>query len=129
MAIVQSRVRPPVARMSRTRLNGKVRPAWVGGTVDKRRDHVSVSYGEARKAVALVAPHRTNGFVVDFQLKPRRNDERGNRILDAVRRELTFYLQDVVGPDSWSFVKYHCETPANYRSIVHWRWHPSQPHR
>ena len=106
------------------RITGKARTAWVEGVVDRGADHVSVSYGEGRKAVALVAPHATQGFRVQFLLKARRTDARASRILNEVRRELTFYLLDVVGPDSWPFVQYHCDTPANRRSIVHWRWHP-----
>ena len=106
------------------RVTGKERTAWVEGVVDRGSDHVSVSYGEARRAVALVAPHARHSFTVQFLLKARHTDPRASRILDEVRRELTFYLLDVVGPDSWSFVQYHCDTPANRRSIVHWSWHP-----
>ena len=100
------------------------RVAWVEGVVDRRADHVSLSYGERRRATALVAPHSRHGFTVQFLLKARRTQARTNKILDEVRRELTFYLLDVVGPDSWAFVQYHCETPANRRSLVHWAWHP-----
>ena len=106
------------------RITGKERTAWVEGVVNRGADHVSVSYGEAHRAVALVAPHARNNFTVQFLLKESRTEPRTGQILDEVRRELTFYLLDVVGPDSWSFVQYHCETPANRRSIVHWRWHP-----
>ena len=110
----------------RMRITGKARTAWVEGAVDRGADHISVCYGEGRKAVALVAPHATNGFTVQFLLRARRTDEHANRILTEVRRELAFYLLDAVGPDSWPFVQYHCETPANRRSIVHWRWHPKR---
>ena len=106
------------------RLTRKTRVAWTEGIVDRKADHVSVSYGEGRKIIALVAPRSTKGFRVQFLLRARRSDARANRILDAVRRDLTFYLLDVVGPDSWPFVQYHCETLANRRSIVHWSWHP-----
>ena len=100
------------------------RTAWVEGVVDRRADHVSLSYGESQRAMALVAQHGRYGFTVQFLLKARRTEVRANKILDAVRRELTFSLLDVVGPDSWAFVQYHCETPANRRSSVHWTWHP-----
>ena len=92
--------------------------------MDRGADHISIAYGESRRAVALIAPHKAQGFTVQFLLKARRTDPRVSRILDEVRRELSFYLLDVVGPDSWPFVQYHCETPANRRSIVHWSWHP-----
>ena len=111
-------------RMANVRLSRKAKVAWVEGVVDRGADHISISYGEGRRVVALVAPHRTKTFTVQFLLKARRTDLRVSRILDDVRRELTFYLLEVVGPDSWSYVQYHCDTPANLRSIVHWSWHP-----
>ena len=110
------------------RVTGKTkRPAWVEGAVDRRRDHVSISYGEGRNIVALVAPHPTQGFRVQFLLKPRQTSVQISRILDEVQSELTFYLLSIVGPDSWTFVQYHCDTLANRRSMVHWSWHPKSP--
>jgi hypothetical protein len=104
--------------------------AWVEGVVDRDADHVSVSYGEDTRAVALVAQRANKGFTVQFLLRARLADAQASRILQEVRKELTFYLLDVVGPDSWPFVQYHCGTPANRRSIVHWTWHPkSAAHR
>ncbi len=100
------------------------RTAWIEGVVDRRAEHVSISYGEAHRAVALIAPRAKKGFTVQFLLKPRRSNPHASRILAEVRRELTFYLLDVVGPDSWPFVQYHCDSPANQRSLVHWRWNP-----
>lgn len=111
------------------RITTKARVAWVEGIVDRSADHVSISYGESRQAVALIAQRKTAGFTVQFLLDTHRTDARVDKILRQVRQELTFYLLDVVGPDSWSFVQYHCETPANRRSIVHWRWHPKEPAR
>jgi hypothetical protein len=102
----------------------KPRIAWVEGVVDRNADHVSVSYGEQRQTVALIAPNAKSGFKVQFLMKARQADPRTSKILNAVHRELTFYLLDIVGRDSWPFVQYHCDTPANHRSIVHWRWHP-----
>ncbi len=100
------------------------RAAWVEGVVDRKADHVSLTYGESQRAMALAAPDGRHGFTVQFLQKARRTEERRIKILDEVRRELTFYLLDVVGPDSWAFVQYHCDTPANRCSLVHWTWHP-----
>ena len=104
------------------------RAAWVEGVVDRRDDHVSLSYGEGRRAIALAAPHTRHGFTVQFLLKARRGEAHAHKILDQVRSELTFYLLDVVGPDSWGFVQFHCESPANRLSRVHWTWHPRSSH-
>ncbi len=106
------------------RFSQKARVAWMEGVVNRDEEHASVCYGENPRAVALVAPDDKRGFTVQFLLKARRGDARADRILDAVRRELTFYLLEIIGPDSWAFVEYHCDTPANRRSIVHWSWHP-----
>ena len=105
------------------RIKSKPRIAWTEGIVNRRRDHASLSYGEDRRVVALVGRRPSKGFTVQFMLKARQADQRAARILDAVRKDLTFYLLDVVGPDSWPFVEYHCSTPANTRSIVRWNWH------
>ncbi len=106
------------------RLTRRTKAAWIEGVVDTHAEHLSVSYGEDHRAVALIAQHKTQGFTVQFLLKAHETNPRATKILNEVCKELTFYLLDVVGPNSWSFVQYHCETPANRRSIVHWRWHP-----
>ena len=108
----------------RLSLKPKSRLAWVEGKVNRRAEHASICYGESHRPVALVPPNKRHSFTVEFILKARPNDVRSGRILEDVRRELQFYLLDVIGPDSWSFVQFHCDTPANTRSIVHWNWHP-----
>ena len=106
------------------RITRSPKPAWIEGVVKRTADHVRVSYGYGDRAVALVAHHKTKGFTVQFLLKTRRADERASRILDEVKSELHFYLLDAIGPDSWPFIQYHCETLANRCSNVHWSWHP-----
>jgi hypothetical protein len=101
----------------------KPRPAWTEGIVNQRDTHARISYGESLRAVALVGQTK-RGFRVQFLLKARPGDQTGHRILETVRQELTFYLHDVVGPDAWPFVEFHCDTPANRRSAVRWSWHP-----
>ncbi|MBI3321071.1 MAG: hypothetical protein HYZ91_02250 [Candidatus Omnitrophica bacterium] len=91
--------------------------------MDRGSDSRRLSSGESRRALALVAPHDRHGYTVQFLLKARR-EMRANKLLDKVRRELTYYLLEAIGPDSWAFVQYHCETPANRLSLVHWAWHP-----
>ena len=108
----------------RLTINGK--PAWVEGAVSRRGDHVSISYGEGRRVVALIA-QQSREFRVQFLLKEHRGDVRATRILEDVRRELTHYLLHAVGRDAWPFVQYHCQSPANLRSMVHWHWHPARP--
>lgn len=98
--------------------------AWTEGTVNRTAEHIQICYGEGHKAVALVAPRPSKGFTVQFMLRPSDEHPRIARILSEVRGELEFYLLHGIGPDSWLFARYHCETPANHRSLVHWSWHP-----
>ncbi len=109
------------------RLGTKPKPkiAWVEGKVDRRGEHASLCFGDGERPVALVAPHERHGFTVQFMMKERRSEPRTVRVLETVRRELRFYLLDAIGPNAWSFVEYHCETPANRDSVVHWTWHPA----
>ena len=111
------------------RLTGKARVAWVEGVVNRSADYVSIAYGEGKNVVALVGRRPNNHFTVQFLLEARAADPHASRILDDVRRELTYYLLQAVGPDSWPFVQYHCGSPANRRSAVHWRWHPKSAGR
>lgn len=110
----------------RLSLKPKPKAAWVEGKVNRRAEHASVCYGESQRLVALVAPHKRHHFTVQFVMKERPSNPISIRILDDVRRELRFYLLDVIGPNSWPFVQFHCDTPANRRSTVHWSWHPAQ---
>jgi hypothetical protein len=108
------------------RFSKQPKPVWVEGVVNQHADHVRIRYGEASRPIALIGKTK-KGFTVQFLLKAQENDLRVSRILNEIRRELIFYLHDVVGPDSWPYVQYHCGSPANLRSIVHWSWHPSLP--
>ena len=103
------------------------KPAWTEGVVNRTADHVSLTYGESLRPMALVAPHRRYGFLVQFLFRPGPGEVRRHKMLAEMRSELTFYLRYAVGPDSWPFVQYHCDTPANQRSSVHWNWHPKTP--
>jgi hypothetical protein len=40
--------------------------------------------------------------------------------LDAVRRELDFYLVELGEPDRWAYAVYHCGQGANPYSKVYW---------
>ena len=97
---------------------------WEEGVVDRSDDHVEIRYGERQKPVALVARDSQKRFTVQFLMKARANDMRARQILSEVRGDLTHYLFGLVGPDSWAFVQFHCNTAANLSSRIRWSWHP-----
>ena len=94
--------------------------AWNEGKVDVSAEHIGIHFGEGKKPVALVGHSRRSGFTVQFLIKES-TGTRSVEILNQIRQELNFYLLHAVGPNSWDFAKYHCETVANARSRIHWR--------
>lgn len=100
------------------------RPAWVEGVVNQASEHIQICYGERRMPVARVTRDANKEFVVEFLVSKRMTQRLAGRILEEVRRELDFYLLGAIGPDSWAFAQYHCDTAANMCAVVHWRWQP-----
>ena len=98
---------------------------WTEGAVDASREHMKLTYGDIRKdedpaVVACVAreDEETGTFVVEFVRAV--TDE----VMEAVRKELDFYLLEVGGYDPWAYAKYHCTTASNIYSKVHWEYYP-----
>ena len=106
------------------RFTHTTRPAWIEGIVDPKGDHIKISYGQRQVPVALLSCAARNTFTVEFVVSRSITHRFANRIREAVCRELDFYLLHCVGPDSWAFVQYHCNTAANTCSTVHWSWQP-----
>ncbi len=93
---------------------------WVEGRVDTDQDHFKISYGEDPTAVALVGRGEQGTFVVQF-LESHRCDA---KCLNAVTREVNFYLCELKERDPWLYAKYHCRTASNLYSKVHWAFCP-----
>jgi hypothetical protein len=88
-----------------------------------------LSYGHASKVpyeswirVALVGPPENRVFPVTWVIEGRRREQ--ERVLDAARRELGFYLVEKGEENPWGYAKYHCVTSANMYSDIHWSYYP-----
>lgn len=92
--------------------------------MDRAAEHLKLCYGDRQVPVALVAREVNKDFTVEFLVNKRITDRLASRMAEAVRRELDTYLLHAVGPDSWAFARYHCDTAANRCSAVHWSWQP-----
>lgn len=99
--------------------------SWSGGEVDTYAEHMELRYGSVEDGgwdtwipVALISAPQDKVFNVQFILQP--HDEASKLALEAVKRELDFYLLEVGGPDPWSYAQYHCGTMADVYSQVHW---------
>lgn len=102
---------------------------WEEGPVDKACEHFEIVYGDVNTQmpeewipVALVSAPKGTIFTVQFLIET--SDRESRKMMDAVRRELDFYLVEKGEPDPWNYAKYHCRTGANVYSEVHWSYHP-----
>ena len=109
-----------------TRGNRKqiAQPTWEEGYVDPQQEHFELRYGERQTPVARVGRDRERRVFVQFLDEKRDKNPRFHAIFGAVTGELTHYLFGAVGPDAWAFARFHCDTPANLASPVHWQWCP-----
>ncbi len=80
--------------------------------------------GDKSIPVARLAPAKGHVFVVQFIYKGDPNAAKTKNILNAVKKELDFYLIELGEEDPWAYAKYHCSTAADLYSTVHWGWFP-----
>jgi hypothetical protein len=100
---------------------------WKEGKVDRAAPHIKLfsgDWGESALPVALVAKPVGNTFVVEFLPIPELDQGEGERVKQAVKKELTFYLVEKGEPDPWKYAIYHCGTASNVYSQVHWGYFP-----
>ncbi|MGE3345211.1 MAG: VRR-NUC domain-containing protein [Vicinamibacterales bacterium] len=95
------------------------------GPIDRTQQHFELRYGSVDNGgwddwipVALVARGEPDSFLVETLLDSRAGHNR--EALEAVQRELDFYLVEKGEPDPWAYACYHCGTSANVYSSVHW---------
>ncbi len=91
----------------------------VEGSIDTSAEHFEITYGDAGALVARVSQGPNQTFVVEYEARATLEGD-SEQTIDAVRREIEFYLLEVGGPDPWPYAKYHCDTMANVYSNVHW---------
>jgi hypothetical protein len=102
---------------------------WEEGAVDRADDHLELTYGdvqtqkpEAWVPVARVSRPQGAVFRVEFLVPPA--DPARQVMVDAVRKELDFYLVELGERDPWGYAIHHCGTAANVYSQVHWACFP-----
>lgn len=100
----------------------------VEGSVDQAAEHFRIVYGDEGTLMARVAQGADKTFVVEYESRPTPGGD-SQQALDAVRREIEFYLLEVGGPDPWAYAIYHCGTTANVYSKVHWGYVPGRSDR
>lgn len=93
---------------------------WIEGRVDTDQDHFKINYGEDPTAIALVGRGEHQTFVIQFL----ENSSSDAQCLNAVKKELDFYLCEKKERDPWLYAKYHCSTASNVYSDVHWAFYP-----
>ena len=98
------------------------RVTWEEGVVDPRQEHFELRYGERQAPVARVGRDSSGKVMVQYLVEASGEDPRRRAMLNDVGGELTHYLFGAVGANAWEFARFHCDTPANLASRVHWSW-------
>jgi len=98
--------------------------SWREAHVDARADHLRLQYGSADVdpaswvLAARVGRPEACVFPVQWLVDPQAVASKD--LVEAVTRDLDFYLKDVGRPDPWSYAQHHCETTSNLYGHVHW---------
>lgn len=116
--------------MDESRRKNLVTWSWREGVVDTGLEHIELRYGDAAKAgyeqcfpIALIGKPTNNIFPGSWLMNP---DNRSHeKMINAARKELDFYLVELREPNPWAYAKYHCNTSANIYSKVHWSYYPN----
>jgi hypothetical protein len=103
--------------------------SWSEGVVDTSNEHIEIRFGNSSDSgwdtwvpIALVSPPHQFKFTVQFLIS--RKDSKAKDMIEAVHRELDFYLVEKEEPDPWIYAQHHCRTGANVYSNVHWGYRP-----
>lgn len=98
---------------------------WREGEVDRSRHHIRLTCGDTAdtrpqdlRTVAFVGKPSKGVFHV--QLVVSGHEPAEAEMMDAVRRQLDFYLVEKGEDDPWAYALYHCNTAASLCSRVHW---------
>jgi hypothetical protein len=104
--------------------------SWQEGVVDLEGEHIELRYGDAATTdyeqwfpIALIGKPRGRVFPVRWLMTP--DSPSHQRMIDAARKQLDFYLVEVGGSYPWNYAIYHCNTAANMYSSVHWSYFPN----
>jgi hypothetical protein len=98
---------------------------WRTGKVSTSGEHFELRYGDPDKSrwdefipIARLSAPSEQTFTVEFVI-PSQTKHKAEMI-EAVKKELDFYLIEKKEKDPWAYAMYHCGTQANLRSRVHW---------
>lgn len=99
--------------------------AWREGPVDPSGEHFELYFGSAKDpdwnawpVVARVGPAVHGVFPVEFVVD--RKSSSAAEMIDAVARDVAYYLVELGERDPWLYAQYHCGTTSNLYSDVHW---------
>jgi hypothetical protein len=108
---------------------------WQDGVVNVEGEHIELRYGDGETTayeqwlpITLIGKPTNHVFPVRWIMS--RDSRSRQRMIDAAREELDFYL--VEHPKGfpgtghpWGYAIYHCNTAANMYSSVHWSYFPN----
>ncbi len=92
--------------------------SWVEGVVDESDEHFKLTYKDCPEPAALLGEGEGEKFVVQFLID--QGQPGSEKILEAVRDELDYYLIKLKERNPWAYAQYHCCSGANVYAHVHW---------
>ena len=96
-----------------TRTKADTNTVWHEGQVDNSKEHMALKWAEDETVICLLQPDG-QGFVVDFV------GGIDDKLKQAAKKELDFYLIELKEPDPWAYAKYHCWSTCNVYAEVRW---------
>jgi hypothetical protein len=98
---------------------------WIVGKVSPDEKHIEIRFCNSAESgwnewrpIARVAAPKRQIFTVEFLVAAE--DPEVIEMVNAVKKELNYYLVDKREEDPWAYARYHCGTGANVYSNVHW---------
>jgi hypothetical protein len=93
-------------------MNGKSNKfSWVEALVDKKTEHLELTYKDNSDPVALIGKGNGINFIVQFLINKEQPENK--EILRAVSRDIDYYLIEKREDNPWNYAKYHCTSGAN----------------
>lgn len=98
---------------------------WERAAVDRQGDHLALFHVDVDEPIAIVGPPSDHTIPVEFLVTADLADEPASARVDAVRRELDYFLVELGESDPWGYAIYHAGTASNIYGSVTWSWHPA----
>lgn len=100
------------------------------GNVDRSKEHFELRYGDRQLCpwddmlpVARLGRIQEDVVAIEYLIDQRLADNQ--KVIEAVDREITYYIIEKGEQNPWGYAKYHCTSTASMYSSVRWSFYPA----